>query len=298
MTTNTEAAAKTLTAAHTAVTAAEAEATAAESAYRDSLTTEDIRELERLAQRKLTATVSLDRARAILEAAEIRHAAAASADAESERQARYDAAATKAEAAAKKLRKDYPKLAGGIRDLLRELAEAEQAVREANAELPEGELPLAGPEADRSTPNLYREEVAQEVAMLWTTIDSTQPIADDLQTKVQRLAERRRGMVKDRMDSEEHPLSYGILRTDGGNHIEVVLKTFKRTKVMPHESGRRIAPLATEINLPPLEAGASPYWLPVADAHDATRQANTPMQSKPPRPDRVPEFEYELVPNA
>lgn len=294
--TNTEAASKTLADAEAAIAAAKSEAEAAEAAYRDSLTTADIKELERLAQRKLTAAVTLDRARAILEAADIRHTAAITADAEAARNARYAEAKAKAEAAAKKMRRDYPKAAQQIRDLLFELAEAEIAVREANAELPEGGVPLAGPEMGRSTPNLYRQEVSEEVVQLWTSIDSQQPIPDDLQGRVQRLAERRRGSMKDRSDSDEKPLIYGALRTDGGQ-IEVVLKTFRRTTFLPHENGRTVAPLATEISLPALDAGATPFWMPATDAHEAATQATTPLVPKPPRPDRVPEYEFELVPN-
>lgn len=59
-----------------------------------------------------------------------------------------------------------------------------------------------------------------------------------------------------------------------------------------------MAPLANEINLPPLDAGAAPFWEPAYDANDALRQASKALKPKPPRPERVPEIQYELVPHS
>lgn len=297
MTTNSQQAAQSLADARAALEAAEAEAAAAETAYRDSLTTTEFHELEQLAQRKLSATVAVDRARAILEAAEIRYAAAEAEAAEAQRQARYEAAARLSEAASKRLRKEYPRHATALRDLLRELAEAEIAVKAANADLPRDATPLAGPEAERSTATLYEEVVSETIVDLWAPINFTQPIAEELQAKVQRHVGRRRGQLKDSSETEENPATYGSVRTNGGGTMDVVLKKFRRREILPHEGGRVIAPLATEINLPPLDAGAEPFWKPAYDAHDAARQASKTPTPKPPRPERVAEVQYELVPN-
>lgn len=298
MTRNSQQAAQTLADARAALAAAEAEARLAEAAYKDSLTTTEFHELEQLAQRKLSATVAVDRARAILEAAEIRQAAAAAEAAEAERQARYEAAAKLAEAASKRLRKEYPRHAAALRDLLRELAEAEIAVKAANADLPRDATPLAGPEAERSTPTLFEEVVSEKIVDLWTPINFTQPIAEELQAKVQRHLGRQRGRMKDASDTDENPATYGSVRTNSGGTMDVVLKKFRRREILPHENGRSIAPLATEVNLPPLDAGAVPYWEPAYDAHDAARQASQTLKPKPARADRVAEIQYELVPHS
>ncbi len=276
-----------LVAAETAVTAAEAE-------YDAALLVETSAALRKLHDGITDAAIDRDRASAVIGKLERQYEAAVVAEAADARQQQYDRAKAASEAAEKRLRAEYPKAALAIRGLLAELAAAALAVREANADLPESAAPLSDPERSRSEPNLYHEVLSEDIAELWTTIDGTTPIADELQRAVRAHEKHRRGMMTDRSDSQERPLAYGSVQTEHG-HLEVVRKRFRRTKFLPDVSGRHVAALASEIVLPPLEAGASPYWSPADDSHCAARQAAEQLKPKPPRSEREPQFAYHLV---
>ncbi|MCD1266850.1 hypothetical protein B5M44_21495 [Shinella sumterensis] len=273
---------------------AEAAVATTEAEYDAGLLTADKKSLRVLVDAKADAQIDADTARSRIRRLEQDHEAALEAEAADQRQRRYDEAKAASEAAEKRMRKEYPRAAMAIRELLAELAAASIAVRAANADRPEGAPALFDPEHARSQPVLYREELSEEILDLWTTIDGTAPIQDDLQHHVHQHQKHRRGMLTDRSDSVERPLTYGLVQTVHGP-LEVVRKRFRRTKYMPDQGGYRIAPLATEIVLPALDAAADPYWKPAYDQHDAAQQAAEQLKPAPTRPERVAEFSYELV---
>lgn len=274
--------------------AAEAAVVAADEKYQGSLLSEDAAALRRLADAKTDAIITVDICRAKIAKLEKQHADALEAEAADQRQRRYDDAKAASEAAEKRLRKEYPRAAMAIRELLAEVASASLAVQAANADRPEGAPAILGPEHSRSQANLYREVLGEDVVDLWATIDSASPIDSTLQRNVRTHERGRRGQMRDRSDSDENPMTYGVVQSEHGT-LEVVLKRFRRTKFLPDASGRHIGSLASEIVLPPLDADATPYWTPAYDAHDAARQATAELKPAPKRAERVPELSYDLV---
>jgi hypothetical protein len=280
---------------------ARADLTAAESAVETAKTAYDagLLELDKVALRKLLdakteAGIEIDQVNAKIAKLERQHADALEAEAADMRQRRYDEARASSEAAEKRLRKEYPKAALQIRDLLADLAAASLAVREANADLPEGAPGLLDPEYSRSQHTLYQEVLSEDVVWMWCEIDGARPVRDELQRHVHAHEKNRRGMMTDRSDSAENPLTYGVVQTEHGV-LEVVRKRFRRTKHLPDQGGYNIAPLASEIFLPPLDAAATPFWKPAHDQRDAANQAAAELKPKPVRAERVPEYSYSLV---
>ena len=271
--------------------AAEAAVVAAKTAYDDGLLTSDKKTLRVLLDDATEAGIEVDQVKARIGKLEKQHAEALEAEAADQRQRKYDEAKAASEAAEKRLRKEYPRAAMAIRELLAEVSAASIAVRAANEDRPEGAPALAGPEHSRSQANLYREVLGEDVVDLWATIDSASPIDSALQRNVRTRERGRRGQMRDRSDTDENPMTYGVVQSEHGT-LEVVLKRFRRTKFLPDASGRHIGALASEIVLPPLDADATPYWTP---AYDAARQAVAELKPAPKRAERVPELSYDLV---
>lgn len=283
-----------ITTAQSELETAESAVTAAETAYDAGLLELDKPALRRLLEDKVEADIDCDQIRARLAKLERQHADALEAEAADQRQRKYDEAKAAAEAAEKRLRREYPKAAMAIREMLAEVAAASIAVRVANEDRPEGAPALAGPEHSRSQANLYHEVLSEDVVDLWVTIDSASPIDSALQRNVRAREKHRRGMLRDRSDTDENPMTYGVVQSEHGT-LEVVLKRFRRTKFLPDAGGRHIGSLASEIVLPPLDADATPFWSPAYDAHDAARQATAELKPAPKRAERMPEFSYSLV---
>ncbi|TAA55287.1 hypothetical protein [Shinella sp. JR1-6] len=277
------------------LTAAESAVETARTAYDAALLSETPAALRKLHDGITDASIEADRATAVIAKLEKQHAEALESEAADQRQRRYDDAKAASESAEKRLRREYPKAALQIRDLLAEVAAASLAVREANEDRPTGAPALAGPEHSRSQANLYQEVLSEDIADLWTEIDGATPIREDLQRHVRAHEKGRRGMMRDRSDTDENPMTYGVVQSEHGT-LEVVLKRFRRTKFLPDAGGRHIGSLASEIVLPPLDADATPYWTPAYDAHDAARQAIAELKPAPKRPERVAEFSYSLAP--
>lgn len=267
--------------------AAERAVTVAEKAYTDGLLTEQPAALRKLADAKQDALIEVDRYGAIIGKLEAQLERAAASEAESARLADYKKAQELADTARKKMQKDYPKAAEAIRAILRELAEAEIAVRAANENLPEGAQPIFGPEASRGTPTLYREELGEEVVELWCGAgDRSTPIPDHLQSRVHPEQRIRRG---------ENELR-GSLPTDSGS-MDVVRSRLIRRKFRSQQGGRYVAPLASEIALPPLQAGASAFWKPEPGSpNDILSQLNKPLIEPPAPTERPVEIEYFAAP--
>ncbi|CAK7256383.1 MULTISPECIES: hypothetical protein [unclassified Shinella] len=287
--------ASAITKAQAELEAAEAAVTAAEAAYDDGLLTLDKAALRKLLDAKVEAGIEIDQIRAQLAKLERQHADALEAEAADQRQRRYDEAKAASDAAEKRLRKEYPRAAMAIRDLLAEVAAASIAVQAANEDPPEGAPAILGPEYGRSQHPKYQEVISEDIVEMWTDIDGTSPIRDDLQSRVRAHEKNRRGMMRDRSDSDERPLQYGSVQTEHGV-LEVVRKRFRRAKILPDQAGYSTAPLGCEIVLPPLDAGATPFWKPAYDQRDAAAQAAAELKPAPKRPERVAEYSYSLAP--
>ena len=124
-------------------------------------------------------------ATAIRRALEERHAAALAVDEDGRRRVVYAAAQAKANDAAVALSKTYPALAAGIVAMLKNLAEAQQAVVAANEALPEGAVPLADPEMmARGFAGFPREIVSEEEVEAWSSIESMVPLDEQFQSAI------------------------------------------------------------------------------------------------------------------
>ena len=124
-------------------------------------------------------------AQAILAELVRRHAAAAAADEDARRRVAYDAAKAQAAAASADLLKIYPRATRDLVALLGRLAQAQQAVAQANEDLPSDAVPLADPEmAVRSVASLPRQVIAEETVELWSRVDMTTPVDAEFQDTI------------------------------------------------------------------------------------------------------------------
>ena len=273
--------------------AAEAAVQAAGKAYDDGLLELDKGALRKLLDAAAEAKIDVDQIKAKLAKLETQLEKARASESEDARRERYNRAKELSDAARKKLHRDYPKACDGLREVLKALAHAEAAVAESNGDLPEGASRLEGPEADRSTTALWREVVSEDVVDLWTGVGSqSTPIDAELQHQVSPEARLRRGVA----DNGEEALC-GRVRTENGGTLEVVKRKFIRRRVLPDVGGHMAVSLASEIHLPPLHAGASPYWQPAAlTPAQALAELEKPLRTRPEQQKREPLYEYALAP--
>jgi hypothetical protein len=283
-----------ITKAQTELEAAEAAVVVAEEQYEANLLTADKATLRGFLDAKTEASIDVDQARARILRLERDHEAALETEAAESRRRRYDEAKAASEAARKKLADEYPKLAQGLRTLLKVVSEADAAVDAVNEDPPDGAVRLEKAEDFRSARTLYREEVGRSVVDVWVACgDRTIPIPDDMQRRV-------RSEAKPRRDG----ILYGSVQTESGGFLEVEQRRFTRVEFLPHEDGRRVGSLASTLELPALFAGASPFW--EADnyaPYQVIQRLEKPMVPPPVRAERKPEVEWrnppkEDVPNA
>lgn len=279
--------ASAITKARAELDSADSAVVAAETAYDEGLLTLDKVALRRLLDDKVEAGIECDQIRARLAKMEREHEKALEAEAADRRQAAYNEAKAAAEAARKKITTEYPRLAKDLRAILKTIAESDLLVDAANEDLPAGAERLAKAEDFRSQPNRYREERGQAVVDAWVPIgDRSSPLPDEMQRRV-------RPEERARRDGAQ----YGRVQTQSGGWLEVERRRFTRVEFLPHEDGRYIAQLAAELNLPPLHAGASPYWLAAAHApHHTVAELEKPLLPQPVRAERTPEFEWRSAP--
>lgn len=281
-----------ITKAQAELAQAEAAVTAAETAYDAGLLELDKAALRKLLDAKVEAQIEIDQVRAKIAKLERQHAEAIDAEAENVRQQQYDKAKELVEAARKKL-PSYEKAALQIREVLRAIAEADMAVELANESLPAGASRLDKAEDIRSTRQLYREDLKQEFVELWAGIgDQRTPIPDHLQRQVNPDARPRAGVA-----SNGEVAFTGRVRTDGGGVLEVVKRRFIRTKYLPDRSGWHAPSLAASVELPPLDAGSSPFWSAVSyPPHSVLAALDKPLLPRPAAGERTPEYSYSLAP--
>jgi hypothetical protein len=272
---------------------AEAAVQAAEKSYDDGLLELDKAALRKLLDAAAEAKIDVDQIKAKITKLEGQLEKALASESEDARRERYNRARELSDAARKKLHRDYPKACDGLREILKAIAEAEAAVAESNGDLPAGASRLEGPEADRSTPALWKEVVSEDVVDLWAGVGGqSTPIDAGLQRQVHPDARLRRGVA----DNGEEALC-GRVTTEGGGTLEVVKRKFIRRLVLPDAGGFSVASLASELNLPPLYAGAAPYWEP--STHTPARalaELEKPMRPRPEQQKREPVYEYALAP--
>lgn len=267
--------------------AAEAAVVAAEEQYQSSLLTEGATSLRKLADAKADAGITVDICVARVAKLTQQHEAALESEAADRRQSAYNDAKAAAEAARKKLTAEYPKLGQALRSLLKEIAESDILVDAANAELPDGAERLAKAEDFRSQPTLYREERGQAVVDVWVACgDRSSPLPDHLQRQVHPEQGPRRDGVH-----------YGRVQTESGGWLEVERRRFTRVQFMPHQDGRSIGSLSSELNLPPLHAGATAFWSASNFApYRIVAEIDKPLLPPPARAERQVECEYRNPP--
>lgn len=276
-----------ITKAQAELEAAEAAVVAAENSYDEGLLTLEKPALRKLLDAKVEAQIEIDQIKAKLAKLERQHADAIQAEAAARRLAAYNDAKAAAEAARKKLTTEYPKLAKDLRTLLKTIAESDVLVDTANQDLPVGAERLEKAEDIRSTPTRYREERGQAVVDVWVPCgDRSSPLPDDMQRRV-------RPDERVRRDGTQG----GKVQTETGSWLEVERRRFTRVEFLPHEDGRYIAPLAAELNLPPLHVGATPYHQ-AADHPPYRIVAELAKQLLPPpvRAERTPQVEWRNAP--
>lgn len=155
----------------------------------------------------------------------------------------------KSEAAAQKLATNYPKLAGGLIDLLRDLAEAQVAVFAANSSLPEGVAAIPDPELTaRCIAGSPREVISETVAERWTRLDQDRPIDDAFAEEIYPVGDGSRG------------------KRVGDVDACYLLARFKRTEYRAAVSGSWALPIAALLRLPALK-GDGLLWGFSVDGH-------------------------------
>ena len=120
-----------------------------------------------------------DDAAAAVAALEVRHAEALTAEEEADRRACYDAALALRDAAARRLRKDYPRISRDLVDLIRTVYTADAAVETVNGALPKGAEPLISSESlVRDIPGRPARVVSEEIIEEWTREGLDRPAVD------------------------------------------------------------------------------------------------------------------------
>ncbi|MCJ8024427.1 hypothetical protein KYK30_14300 [Shinella yambaruensis] len=285
-----------ITKAQAELAQAEAAVAAAEEQYEANLLTADKKALRALLDAKTEANIDVDQARARIQRLTRDHEAALEAEAESDRQAAYDRAKELTATARKKLG-DYEKAAMAIRDVLRAIAEADVAVEAANENLPAGAARLDKAEAARSSPNLYKETVKEEVVELWAGVgDQSRPVEHQHRVRVERVGKRVRSRWSED-DFDEGGYEKGYYTTDGGGSIEVVKRRFIKRTFLPDDTGHFAAPLHQKVELPPAIVGGPVFFEPGSyHAPGLLAKLDQPLPPRRIRAERKPEIEYVLAP--
>ena len=234
-----------LAGAHAEISAAEHARAEAVAAYKAGLLALDDDQAQRLVAAREAAELRRDRALALVEALTEKLVAARAAEEQAGRRARYEAAEKAQAAAAKVLAAEYPRQARALAELLRVVAEADALAQDANAELPAGAERLPSVEARvRREPDVPGRVLSQEVFATWCGPSGY------------RLDPEAAAQVEADKDG-----TTGTWKPIGHGPIPVTLRRFRRVVTLPEATGRDIAPLAASLNLPPLRATSTPYWL-------------------------------------
>jgi len=190
-----------------------------------------------------------DDASALAAVLERRLAEALAAEKQALRRAVYDTAKAKRDAAAKRLADEYPKAVAGLRDLLRLIAEADDAVEAANSALPESVPALAPVEATvRDIPGEADEILGEKVVRLWCVAGTFTPVPEAMQSEISDLG--------DGHGTRWFTDSAGKFRQSQSYDLRA-FRRIERRRGRPGAVGPRLAGMS----LPELKAGDAPYWV-------------------------------------
>ncbi len=203
--------------------------------------------LRRFKAEQAQAEERLERASAFVAALEAQLTDVREREAESAAAAKYRAAKKLSDAAASRLAEIYPRAARELADLVRQCAEADLAVQEANQNLPAGKGALQGPES------LLRDLPPEEARVLkrrrvkrWTFESSGHLIPTEREAEIQSIS------------GDNAVIQHGGL-TPGSS--KVVRRVFEEQTVVPARRRER-GPRLAELFLPALRAGEPPFWSP------------------------------------
>lgn len=240
----------TLTNARDEVEAAQADHDRAEHTYKAGLLQLDETTLAKTVQGKQAALIRRDRARALVEALEDRLTEFDAGEAEAKRRAAYADAKSKAGAAVKAIRGEYPRAARLIRTVLRQIAEAEVAIAAVNGDLPAGGEALTSPE-DMVRSELPKQKVvlSETDVMLWCQEGTWLPVPDQYQSQISAGPDGR-GVRRHGDESGYGPgASYGYVR-----------RAFRRVEYLPSTLPVWADKLASKITLPGFHHYDENFW--------------------------------------
>jgi hypothetical protein len=229
-----------------------------------------------------------------------RHAAATDPALIAAQKKRRAAAIKKADAAKEFMVAEYPKAAETLRTVLRNLAEAELAIREANRDAT-GDPLLQGSEAFRSIPVQWKEILSDTPVLLWAGAGNPNiPLPEHLQAQVQPGPQK--GSPEYARNVRLHGevganslAARGTLQTSQFHSIDVVRGTFRRKEVLPDVPGWNALELAGALTIPAIFAGDAPYFEKVEGIYDPAsviEELDKPRRTRPAQPERVPVVEF------
>lgn len=192
------------------------------------------------------AAVERDLATARVERLEAELAQARAAEAEAERRMRYEAAKKARDAAADRLRKDYPRLARELGALLAEVAASDEAVRGANSDRPADAPDLLPAECIvRNRAGAPEKILKRERIEEWAYEASGERVGDAAGYRLPPAGDR------------------GVLVPPGGGRtIGVVKRPFNRVTFFPAQPPRFADQLLAAVRLPGLHVDDLPIYPP------------------------------------
>lgn len=221
----------------------------AETSYRTALLTADEAALLKLDAARREATVRIDRATALIEALRERLADAQAREAEADRVMRFEKARQQTDDAAAALAQWYPQLASDLVALLMAVAQAEQTVQAANADLPRNAVPILPVEHRARSRDGSPEEVTDRVRVKrWVHAGQVLPGSVDHNAVVP--TEGGRGRLK----IDGLPLNEGR---------DMELRLFTEEAYFPADQGAAPDPLAQRLVLPGFRYGDADFFQPV-----------------------------------
>ncbi|MDG4902777.1 MULTISPECIES: hypothetical protein [unclassified Mesorhizobium] len=226
----------------------EADAEKLEDDRRQTLLDGSDKDVEAVERKIEVANREVERAYAAKAELERRIEQARNVEAEQVKVARYEAAKSQADAAAKELRKAYPEIGKRFASLLKVLAEASLAVEEVNRNLPDGATPLQDPEvAVRAKLGEPEKTISEETVDVWcySNARDIQVLPEDEQVE---LNAKYRG-------SNQGVISSG----SAGGFTTVTRRRLIRRTCVPRTTNVLPSRL-TAVALPGLKVGDPAFW--------------------------------------
>lgn len=217
---------------------------AAESSYREQILDASPDDLEKLQAAKARATVDLDRAEALVAALTKRIASVTDDRDRDARKAEHAEAVAKCDAIRARLPSEYRKHALALRTLLRDLAEAEVARRQAEPLVAEFGFIEPVEDSLRRLIRVPEEVIDVTEVILWTIEGRNQPVPADKQAAVRPHGQNGRGS----------------LISVGTHQFDCVRQRYTRTRYRKEISAPfRDGSLLSTVNLPAFDAYGEPY---------------------------------------